>query len=415
MLDIKFIKENKELVAKNNASRGLRLELDHVLDVYQDKNDLLKKVEEKRQLRKANSKTKPDEATIQAMKSLGEDLSILEQELKDKEQELNLLLWQIPNINAEDVPLGGEEDSVVIKTVGKTPDFSFAVRDHADLGQALDLIDMEQGAKVSGARFWYLKNELVDLEFALLQFVWSKISEAGFKPLAVPHLVKEQAMFGTGFFPADKNEIYQVNVDEETLYLIGTAEVPLISYHADQVLDLKKAKKYFAFTPAYRKEAGSYGKDTKGILRGHQFDKLEMVVFCRPEEAKSYHQEILKVEESIWQDLKIPYHVLNIASGDLGSPAAQKYDIEAWLPAQNTYREVTSCSNTTDFQSRRLNIKYEQDGKKEFAYTLNGTGMAFGRAMIAIMENYQTQDGGIEMPKVLHKYLSFKKISPKKS
>lgn len=415
MLDIKFIKENKELVAKNNQSRGLRLDLDHVFDVYQAKNDLLKNVEAKRQLRKSSSKTKPDEATIQAMKALGEELNTLEQELKDKEQELNLLLWQIPNINAEDVPVGGEEDSVVIKTVGKKPEFSFPVLDHADLGKNLDLIDMEQGAKVSGARFWYLKNELVDLEFALLQFVWAKISTAGFKPLAVPHLVKEQAMFGTGFFPADKNEIYQVNVDEDTLYLIGTAEVPLISYHADQVLELKNAKKYFAFTPAYRKEAGSYGKDTKGILRGHQFDKLEMVVFCRPEEAKFYHQEILKVEEEIWQDLKIPYHVLNIASLDLGSPAAQKYDIEAWLPAQNAYREVTSCSNTTDFQSRRLNIKYEKDGKKEFVYTLNGTGMAFGRALIAIMENYQTKDGGIEMPKVLRKYLSFKKISPKKS
>lgn len=415
MLDIKFIKENKELVAKNNASRGVHLDLDHLLEVYQAKNDLLKNVETKRQLRKSSSKTKPDEATIQAMKALGAELNTLEQDLKDKEQELNLLLWQIPNINALNVPVGGEEDSVVIKTVGKTPEFSFPVLDHADLGKNLDLIDMEQGAKVSGARFWYLKNELVDLEFALMQFVWSKVSTAGFKPLAVPHLVKEQAMFGTGFFPADKNEIYQVNVAEETLYLVGTAEVPLISYHADQVLDLKKAKKYFAFTPAYRKEAGSYGKDTKGILRGHQFDKLEMVVFCRPEEAQFYHQEILKVEESIWQDLKIPYHVLNIASGDLGSPAAQKYDIEAWLPAQNTYREVTSCSNTTDFQSRRLNIKYEQDGKKEFVYTLNGTGMAFGRALIAIMENYQTKDGAIEIPKVLRKYLSFKKISSKKS
>jgi len=415
MLDIKFIKENKELVAKNNQSRGLNLDLDHVLDVHQAKNDLLKDIETKRQLRKSSSKTKPDEITIQKMKALGEELNSLEADLKDKEQELNLLLWQIPNINAEDVPVGGEEDSVVIKTVGKIPEFSFPVLDHADLGKNLDLIDMEQGAKVSGARFWYLKNELVELEFALMQFVWAKISAAGFKPLAVPHLVKEQAMFGTGFFPADKNEIYQVNVDEDTLYLIGTAEVPLISYHADQVLELKNAKKYFAFTPAYRKEAGSYGKDTKGILRGHQFDKIEMVVFCRPEEAKFYHQEILKVEESIWQDLKIPYHVLNIASGDLGSPAVQKYDIEAWLPAQKTYREVTSCSNTTDFQSRRLNIKYEQAGKKEFVYTLNGTGMAFGRALIAIMENYQTKDGAIEVPKVLHKYLSFKKISPKKS
>ncbi|MCB9802623.1 serine--tRNA ligase [Candidatus Nomurabacteria bacterium] len=414
MLDIKFIKENKDLVQKNNQSRGVKVDIDQLLDVYEERNVLLKKVEEKRSLRKQESKTKPSPEIIAKMKMLGEELKTIEEELKDKEQELNLLLWQIPNINMPDVPLGGEENTKVEKTIGKIPSFDFPVQHHADLGQNLDLIDLEQGAVVSGARFWYLKNELVELQFALMQFVWSKLIKKGFKPLAVPHLVKEEAMFGTGFFPAEKNEIYNVNQEEDNLYLIGTAEVPLISFHAGQTLDLKEAKKYFAFTPAYRREAGSYGKDTKGILRGHQFDKIEMVIFCRPEESQKYHQEILSIEEEIWQELKIPYQVVNIASGDLGAPAAKKYDIEAWLPAQNTYREVTSCSNTTDFQSRRLQIKYEQDNKKELVHTLNGTGMAFGRALIAVMENYQNAKGEIEVPKVLQKYLSFKKIKKEK-
>ncbi|MBP9802566.1 serine--tRNA ligase [Patescibacteria group bacterium] len=411
MLDIRFIKDNKDLVAQNNASRGVKLDIDQLLAVYEERNSLLQKAEEKRSLRNQQSKTKPTPEIIEQMKVLGEELKKIDLELKDKEQELNLLLWQLPNINMPDVPLGSESDSKVEKTVGEIPKFDFPVKDHADLGKALDLIDTEQGAQVSGARFWYLKNELAELQFALMQFAWAKMITKGFKPLMVPHLVKENAMFGTGFFPADKNEIYTVNQEEDNLYLIGTAEVSLISYHAEQTIDVKEAKKYFAFSPAYRREAGSYGKDTKGILRGHQFDKLEMVIFCRGEEAEKYHQEILSIEEEIWQELKIPYHVLNIASGDLGQPAAKKYDIEAWLPAQNMYREVTSCSNTTDFQSRRLNIKYDKDGRKEFVYTLNGTGMAFGRALIAIMENYQTADGQIEMPEVLQKYLSFSKIA----
>ncbi len=411
MLDIKFIKDNKALVAQNNTSRGVKLDIDQLLAVYEERNVLLQKAEEKRSLRNQQSKTKPTSEIIEQMKVLGEELKKIDLELKDKEQELNLLLWQLPNINMPDVPLGGENDSKVEKTVGEIPKFDFPVKDHADLGRTLDLIDTEQGAQVSGARFWYLKNELAELQFALMQFVWSKMITRGFKPLMVPHLVKENAMFGTGFFPADKNEIYTVNQEEDNLYLIGTAEVSSISYHAEQTIDVKEAKKYFAMTPAYRREAGSYGKDTKGILRGHQFDKLEMVIFCKPEEAEKYHQEILSIEEEIWQELKIPYHVLNIASGDLGAPAAKKYDIEAWLPAQNMYREVTSCSNTTDFQSRRLNIKYDKDGRKEFVYTLNGTGMAFGRTLIAIMENYQTSDGHIEIPEVLKKYLSFSKIA----
>jgi len=223
-------------------------------------------------------------------------------------------------------------------------------------------------------------------------------------------LVREKAMFGTGFFPAEMNEIYKVNPGEDDLFLIGTAEVPLINYHADDVLDLHQPKKYFALTPAYRREAGSYGKDTKGILRGHQFDKIEMVIFCEPEQSENMHQEILALEEDIYKALGLPYHVVNICTGDLGPVAAKKYDLEAWMPGQNQYREITSCSNTTDYQARRLNIKYHKDGKKDFCYTLNGTVMALGRTMIAIMENYQTRDGSIRVPEVLQEYLDFKEI-----
>jgi seryl-tRNA synthetase len=282
--------------------------------------------------------------------------------------------------------------------------------DHSELGQRLDLIDVEKGTALSGNRFWYLKNELVDLEMALIHFAWKKMRQAGFIPMAVPHLVREKAMFGTGFFPAEMNEIYKVNPGEDDLFLIGTAEVPLINYHADEVLDLSKAKKYFALTPAYRREAGSYGQDTKGILRGHQFDKIEMVIFCEPAQSESMHQEILSLEESIYQALELPYHVVNICTGDLGAVAAKKYDLEAWMPGQNKYREITSCTNATDYQARRLNIRYNKDGKKELCHTLNGTVIALGRVMIAIMENYQTKDGSIIMPKVLHEYLDFKEI-----
>jgi seryl-tRNA synthetase len=411
MLDIKFIKENKELVQENNKSRGVDVNIDHLLAVYEEKNNLLKTVEEKRNLRNQSSKTKPTAEVIEQMKSLGEEVKKLETELKDKEQELNLLLWQLPNMNLAETAIGqSDEDNKIEKTFGDKPNFDFDIKDHADLGQELDLIDMEKGAQVSGARFWYLKGQLVELQFALTQFVWNKLIKKGFKPLAVPHLVKERAMFGTGFFPAEKNEIYNVNQEDDNLHLIGTAEVPLINYHADDLLDLDQPKKYFALTPAYRREAGSYGKDTKGILRGHQFDKIEMVAFCQPQDAEKIHQEILAIEEEIWQELGIPYQVVNVCTGDLGGPAAKKYDIEAWMPAQDKYREVTSCSNTTDFQARRLNIKYQDGDKKELAYTLNGTGMAFGRALMAIMENYQTAEGTIKMPKALKKYLSFKEI-----
>ena len=411
MLDIKFIKDNKDLVIKNNQSRGVDLDVDHLLSIYEKRNTLLQEVEAKRKLRKEQSKTKPTAEIIKQMKTLGEELKKMELDLKDQDQELNLLLWQLPNLNLSDTPIGKtEEENKIEKTVGEKTKFDFDPKHHADLGKELDLIDIEKGSQVSGARFWYLKGQLVELQFALTQYVWSKLITKGFTPLSVPNLVKERAMFGTGFFPAEKNEIYELQQKEESLYLIGTAEVPLVNYHADEILDLDQPKKYFAMTPAYRSEAGSYGKDMKGILRGHQFDKIEMVIFCKPEQSEELHQEILAIEEEIWQDLKIPYQISNACTGDLGIPAAKRYDIETWTRAQSKYREVTSCSSTTDFQSRRLNIKYKNANKNEFCHTLNGTGMAFGRALVSIMENFQTKDGVIKIPKVLHQYLSFKEI-----
>lgn len=411
MLDPKFIKENKDQVIANIKSRGASVDLDRLLHLYEQRNKELLVLEEKRALRNKNSKTKPTPEIIAEMKKLGEEISTLEIDLKVVEDELNDLLYQVPNMNLADTPLGtSDQDNKILRTVGEMPELDFMALDHMDLGTKLDLIDAEKGSVLSGARFWYLKNELVELEMALINFAWQKLRQAGFKAMSVPHLVRERAMFGTGFFPAEINEIYKVNPGEDDLFLIGTAEVPLINYHADEVLDLTQPKKYFAFTPAYRREAGSYGKDTKGILRGHQFDKIEMVIFCEPEQSESRHQEILALEEDIYKSLGLPYHVVNICTGDLGPVAAKKYDLEAWMPGQNQYREITSCSNTTDFQARRLNIKYQKDGKKDFCHTLNGTVMALGRTMIAIMENYQTRDGAIRIPEALHPFLDFKEI-----
>ncbi len=411
MLDIKFIKENLDLVNKNNESRGVKIDLNQLLKLVEQRNNLLKKIEEKRHQLKNDSKAKPSAEALAELRSYGAAIKNLELDLKVLDDEVNALLCQLPNINSTDTPIGKTDaDNKIERTVGEMPDFDFPALDHVSLGQNLDLIDTVKGAEVSGARFWYLKNELVLLEFALINFVIKKLVAKGFKPLIVPQLVKEQAMFGTGFFPAEINEIYKVNPGEDDLYLVGTAEVPLISFHANSVLDLDAPKKYFAFSTCFRREAGSYGKDTKGILRGHQFDKIEMVAFCRPEDSEKLHQEILSVEEEIYQDLKIPYHVVNICSGDLGPVAAKKYDLEAWLPGQNCYREITSCSNTMSYQSRRLNIKYNDAKKKDFCHTLNGTASALGRTMIAIMENYQTKSGSIMIPKVLQSYLDFKEI-----
>ena len=408
MLDIQFIRDNPDKVKENNKIRKCKVSVDAILDLDEKRRALISEIEKSRFELKASSKKKPSKEEIEKLRKLGDEIKKQEEKLAPIELSLNDLLIQLPNITHKSVPEGKDDSgNVVVKTVGKKPKFDFEVKDHADLGADLDLIDVERGAKVSGSRFWYLKGDLVMLEFALIQYAMNFMREKGFIPMLPPMLVRERAMLGTGFFPAEKNEIYKVNADEDDLYLVGTAEVPLASYHADEVIDVAdKPLKYFGFSSCFRREAGTYGKDMKGILRGHQFDKVEMFVFCAEEQSWNIHEEILKIAEEFWQSLGIPYHVLNMCSGDIGSPNAKKYDIEGWFPGQNKYRELASCSNDTDFQARRLNIKYKDaEGKSKLVHTLNNTVCALGRTMIAIMENYQQKDGTIEIPEVLRKFM----------
>jgi len=405
MLDIQFIRNNPEKVKDNNKIRKCAVSVDEILDLDEKRRALISQTDAKRAELKSSSKKKPSQEDIDALRALGDEIKAQEEKLSPIESSLNELLIQLPNITHSSVPVGKDDSgNVVIKTVGEKPKFDF---EHADLGLALDIIDTSAGAKVSGSRFWYLKGDLVMLEFALIQYAANFMRAKGFTPMLPPMLVKERAMFGTGFFPAEKNEIYKVNAEEDDLYLIGTAEVPLASYHSDEVIDVaEKPLKYFGFSSCFRREAGTYGKDMKGILRGHQFDKVEMFVFCNQEQSWDMHEDLLGIAEEFWQSLKIPYQILNMCSGDIGAPNAKKYDIEGWFAGQNKYRELMSCSHDTDFQARRLNIKYKDaDGALKFAHTLNNTVCALGRTMIAIMENYQQKDGSIAIPQVLRQYM----------
>jgi seryl-tRNA synthetase len=284
--------------------------------------------------------------------------------------------------------------------------FDFKPKDHMEIGLAHDWMNLEKGAEISGARFWYLKGDLALLNMAIINYAISQLTAEGFEFMIPPYMVKEAALFGTGFLPAGEDGVYAVNPGEDDLYLIGTSEIPLTSYHMNETIDVAAPKMYVGYSPCFRREAGSYGKDTKGILRGHQFEKVEMVVFCKPEESAAIHDKMVAIEESVWQSLKIPYQKVNVCSGDLGNPAMKKFDLEAWVPTQQQYREVTSCSNMGEFQSRRLGIKHKNEqGKKEFVHTLNGTVIALSRCLIAIMENYQTADGKVAIPEVLQAFM----------
>jgi seryl-tRNA synthetase len=297
-----------------------------------------------------------------------------------------------------------EEDAELVREVGELPQFDFEPRDHLDLGTELGVIDMESAAAASGSRFAYLKGDLVMVEFALVQFAMSKLRERGFTPVVPPVLVREDALFWTGFLPTDRAQIYELADDD--LFLTGTSEVTLAALHHDEILDESALPlRYAGFSSCFRREAGAAGKDTRGIFRVHQFDKVEMFAFVRPEDSQAEHQRILAMEEEIIGELGIPYRVMNIAAGDLGASAAKKFDIEAWLPGQQRYRELTSCSNTTDYQARRLKARYRPEGgSPEMVHTLNGTAVAVGRVIVAIMENFQRGDGTVEIPEPLRAF-----------
>ena len=324
-------------------------------------------------------------------------------------------MWQIPNLLLPGVPVGKDErDNVVLKEVGEKPRFNFPLKDYMTLGETLDLIDVKRAAKVAGTRFGYLKNEAVLLEFALIKLAFDYLLKEGFIPVLPPVMLKANMARGMGYLEqSDREEAYYLPQDD--LYLIGTAEQSIGTMHADEILKEEELpKRYVAFSTCFRREAGSYGKDTKGIFRVHQFDKVEMFSFCRPEESIQEHQFFLAIEEKLMQSLKLPYRVLNICTGDLGRPAAAKYDIETWLPSENRYRETHSTSNCTDFQARRLNIRYRtKKGELKFVHTVNGTAFS-QRPILMIMENYQQKDGSILIPEVLQKYLGFKEIKSKK-
>jgi len=396
------------------ARRGAAASVDELVALDEERRRLLPLIEERRAEQNrvseeiAEAKRAGDEPTekLTAMRALAAEIKQLDEELAQVKSKTDALLPALPNLPDPSAPPGDtEEDAEVLREVGERPSFAFEPKDHLDLGVELDVIDMESAGPVSGSRFAYLKRELVLVELALVQFAIAKLVSRGFTPVAPPVLVREDALFWTGFFPTDRAQIYEIAGDD--LFLVGTSEVSLAGLHVDEIVSEKDLPlRYAGFSTCFRREAGAAGKDTRGIFRVHQFDKVEMFTFVHPDSSREEHDRILGIQEEIFGELGIPYRVVNIAAGDLGASAAKKYDLEAWLPGQERYREITSCSNTTDYQARRLRSRFrpEGGGTPQPVHTLNGTAVAVGRTLVAIMENFQRSDGSIEIPKVLHTF-----------
>jgi len=345
-------------------------------------------------------KGQPSALELEELARRKEDLQIAQSALSELERRRKELLDRVPNPPSDEVPDGGEDDFTVLKEIGDPRPFDFRVRDHVELTEGAGWIDMPRGTKVSGSRFAYRVGSLVLLELALYRYALQQAINAGHVPVLPPVLVRHDAMYGTGFFPTDAVNIYGIEAD--SLYLIGTSEVPLAALHADEILD-RLPLHYVAQSTCFRREAGAAGKDTRGMFRVHQFDKVEMFAFCDPNASRDEHDRLLAIEEGIVQGLGLPYRVINTAAGDLGAPAVKKYDIEAWFPAQHQYREITSTSNTTDFQSRRLSIRFRQEGALRHVHTVNGTATT-ARTMLAILENFQEADGSIAIPERLWEF-----------
>jgi seryl-tRNA synthetase len=414
LLDLKQIRKQPDAARAALARRGAADQLDEVLRLDQRRRELLPEIEQGRaRQNEANdaigaAKREGGDASeaIAEMRQVASTVKTLERELGEVESARDELAAKLPNLPHPDVPDGdSDEDAVVLREVGEAPTFSFEPLDHLEIGQHHGWIEMEKAAELSGARFAYLLGDLVMLEFALVRFVMERLRSEGFTPALPPVLVREQALYGTGFFPGEREMIYEVPKDE--LFLVGTSEVSLASLHADEILEAEKLPaRYAGFSTCFRREAGAAGRDTRGIFRVHQFDKVEMFSFVRPEESEAEHARILSLQEGILQDLEIPYRVVDIPIGDLGAPAARKFDCEAWIPSQSRYRELTSASNTTDFQARRLGVRFrsEEGGQPESVHTLNGTAVAVGRTLIALIENGQNESGSVRLPRALMEY-----------
>ena len=409
MLDINFIRNNKELVEHSIKEKMYKnVNLDEILALDDQRKTLLQQVEALRKERNDNTAKmkngKPSDELIAKGKEIKEKLSTLEADLSNFEKELNLKLKTVPNVIFDDVPLGDESASVEVKKWGECKTTGV---DHLDYAVSRDWVDFERGAKVAGAKFYYVKGGLALLENALIQFGIKKIVEHGFTLMDVPDLVNSRVLEGTGFAPRSSEQSDEYYIEGEDLALIATAEMSITGYHMDEIIDEDKLPLFYAgLSACFRKEAGAYGKHTRGLFRVHQFNKLEMYAFCTPEQSKEIHEKLRGIEEEIWQEIGIPYHVINIAAGDLGAPAAKKYDIEYWSPVDQKYREITSCSNCTDFQARGLNIRVRRkDGTVEVLHTLNGTAISLARTMVAVIENFAEEGGKLRVPAVLQPYL----------
>lgn len=410
MLDIRFVRENAELVKKSAASKGYKVDITKLLGVDDNRRKLLAEIEriraERNQLAEKQKNGQPSPENVVQGKKLKDTLSQLESQLTPVNSEFDKLLREIPNVIPNDTPLGGEEDNVEVKKWGNTSDKGFKIKDHLSWGEERGLIDFERGAKVAGNKFYFLKGSLVELELAVAQLGMALAKKHGFVPMMVPHLVNTRTLEGAGFSAkGEEKQIYKV--EDEDLNLIATAEIPLTGYHADEILNEHNLPlQYAGYSPAYRVEGGAYGKHNRGLFRTHQFNKLELYVYCKPDESEHWHQKMVALEEEFCQALEIPYRVVRIAAGDLGAPAYKKFDIEYWSPVDNSYRELMSCSNVTDYQARRLNIRYKTtEGQTQFAHTLNGTLAAMSRLPIAIIENFQDKDGSVAIPRALQPYM----------
>ena len=406
-----LLRDNPELVKRSQVARGESPDtVDAALDADRDRRAAITAFEELRAAQNAHGKKvaqAPKEqkaALVAEAKELSERVKQAQHAVTAAEEASALALARIENIVIDGVPAGGEDAFVTLRTHGERPAFSFEPRDHLELGELLGAIDMERGTKVSGSRFYFLTGIGARLEIALMNLALDRALQAGFTPLIPPTLVRPEVMRGTGFLGQHADEVY--HLEEDDLYLVGTSEVPLAGFHMDEILDLSRgAKRYAGWSTCYRREAGSYGKDTRGIIRVHQFNKLEMFVYTTPDDAEAEHLRLVEMQERMLQDLGLSYRVIDVAAGDLGSSAARKYDVEAWVPTQNAYRELTSTSNCTTFQARRLDIRHRPDGgKTQHVATLNGT-LATTRWIVAMLETHQREDGSVVVPEVLRPFL----------
>ena len=418
MIDVKLLRDNPELVRSSQKARGESVDVvDQALAADEARRSAIVEFEalraEQNTLSKSVGAAKGDEKTalLEKAKALSAQVKEAEAKKSSTEAAFRDVALNISNIVDPQAPIGGEADFKVIEEIGKPRQFDFEPKDHVELGKILGAIDVERGAKVSGARFYYLTGVGALLELALVNYAIASATKAGFIPVIPPVLVKPAAMEGTGFLGQAAENVFHLKEDD--FYLVGTSEVPLAAYHMDEIVDEKKLPlRYSGYSPCFRREAGSYGKDTRGIIRVHQFEKVEMFSFCKPEDSEAEHRRLLGWEKDFLNAMEIPYRVIDVATGDLGSSANRKFDCEAWIPTQNAYREVTSTSNCSEFQARRLNVRMRTENGTAPVATLNGTLVAIPRMIVAILENHQQSDGSVLVPKALQPYLGMDRFQP---